>query len=187
MTGEKPNYKPQSASALLSPASVDAALQNFRPSRARACACSCHAVHVGLGRRSWPFGHFLLPKNCFAQARMRIPYGSVCAFVRLCDTGARMVSTVPTPRFHGSGLFRHDVSRGQNHETEAVDPFRPTVHGFHRPDPGRSDPPDRTLGRPRSHRQPWALCRGYFRGSPRSLRCSYRIRGEFYSVKQHAP
>ena len=114
-------------------------------------------------------------------------HGSVCAFVRLCDTGARMVPTVPTPRYHGSGLFGHDARRGQNHETEAADPFGPTVHGLHRPDPGRSDPPDRTLGRPRSHRQPWVLCRGYFRGSPRSLRCSYRIGGEFYSVKQHAP
>ena len=35
MTGEKPDYKAQLAAALRSPASVDAALQNFRPWRTR--------------------------------------------------------------------------------------------------------------------------------------------------------
>ena len=50
MTGETPDYKPQLASALLSPASVDAALQNSRRAHARACACACHVVHAGLRR-----------------------------------------------------------------------------------------------------------------------------------------
>ena len=153
--------------------------QAFAHTRAHAHVMWCMWDSVG----AYDLSGTLCCQKVALRTHACVCYVSVCTFVMLCETGARMVSTVPAPRYHGSGLFRHDVRRGQNHETEAVDPFGPTVHGLHRPESGRSDPSDRTLGRPRSHHQPWALCRGYFRGSPRSLQWPFRIaqRGVLFS------
>ena len=40
-----------------------------------------------------------------------------------CANHAQWARTGPQPRFHGVDLFGHDAQRGQNHETEAADPF----------------------------------------------------------------